>query len=71
MFTAILICSDEVCDHADEFVGALEELDAVLCEGCDCLMQVVAIEGADEAPVVLSLVAARARPAGAPLHLAA
>jgi hypothetical protein len=53
MFLALLICSDEECTHAAEHVGSLEELDAVLCEDCDCLMQIVHVEGvASEAQVI-------------------
>lgn len=67
MFTALLTCSDELCDHADEFVGALDDADAVLCEGCGCLMQVVAVEGCELAPApVIELAAHRARRVGAP-----
>jgi hypothetical protein len=49
---AILICSDEECTHTAEEVGSLEELDAVLCADCHCLMQIVAIEEAQVAEVV-------------------
>ena len=53
MFLAYLICSDEECTHIAEHVGSLEELDAVLCDDCDCLMQVVHIEAtAPEAQVI-------------------
>ena len=52
MLLAILICSDEDCDTTAEEVGSLEELDAVLCADCDCLMQIVAIEEAHVAEVV-------------------
>lgn len=71
MFTAILICSDDLCDHADEFVGTLETMESVLCEGCGCLMQVIAVEGGAETALVVSLEARRARPVGAPTSLAA
>lgn len=52
MLLAILICSDEDCPTTVEEVGSLEELDAVLCGDCDCLMQIVAIEEAEVAEVV-------------------
>ena len=62
MFTALLTCSDERCDHADAFVGPLDDADTVLCEGCGCLMQVIGIEGAEQPPaVVVELSAAAAR----------
>ncbi len=53
MFTAVLICSDEPCAHADEFVGSLEGAEDVLCEACGCLMQVVAVERAEQSPAVV------------------
>jgi hypothetical protein len=71
VFTAILICTDDECDETDEFVGPLDALDSVLCGGCGCLMQVIAIEGADEAPVVIALGARWTRPEDAPTSLAA
>jgi len=71
MFTAILICSDDDCDHVEEFVGTLDAIDSVLCEGCDCVMQVIALEGGAEAALVVSLPSRRARQAGAPTSLAA
>ena len=62
MFTVLLTCSDEVCDHADAFVGTLDDAEAVLCEGCGCLMQVIAVEGAEQPPaVVVEFSAAAAR----------
>ena len=63
---ALLICSDEECTHLAEEVGSLEELDAVLCEDCACLMQVVAVEGAAVEAQVIPL-----RPAAAALRNAA
>lgn len=66
MFTALLTCSDECCDHADALVGTLDDAESVLCDGCGCLMQVLAIEGAEQPPaavvVELSAAAARRRP---------
>ena len=50
MFTALLTCSDEDCQELGAFVGSLEAADDVLCEGCGCLMQVVAVEGGHERP---------------------
>ena len=62
MFTALLTCSDERCDHADSFEGTLDDADHVLCDGCGCLMQVLAVEGAEQPPaVVLEFSAAAAR----------
>ncbi len=63
MFTALLTCSDEDCTELAAFVGSLEEADDVLCEGCGCLMQVIAVEGAEQPPqaVVVQLSASAAR----------
>jgi len=63
MFTALLTCSDEDCLELASFVGTLEAADDVLCDGCGCLMQVVAIEGAEQPPqaVVVQLNAAATR----------
>ncbi len=69
MFNVLLICSDPACDHSDEFAGALGDADGVLCEGCDCLMQVVAVEGGHREAGVVDLAARRRR--GAPDRLAA
>jgi hypothetical protein len=55
MFLAVLMCSDEECTHTAEQVGSLEELDAVLCADCDCLMQVVHIEGVRAEAQVVTL----------------
>ena len=71
MFTALLICSDDDCTEVGAFVGSLEAADDVLCEGCGCLMQVVAVEGGHETADVIDLAAHRTRRAGAPGRLAA
>jgi hypothetical protein len=71
MFTAHLTCSDEDCLEVAAFAGSLEAADHVLCEGCGCLMQVVAVEGGHETADVIDLAAHRTRRAGAPGRLAA
>ena len=71
MFTSLLTCSDEDCLELVAFAGPLEEADDVLCEGCGCLMQVIAIEGGHETADVIDLAAHRTRRAGAPGRLAA
>jgi len=40
---AQLICSDDSCELVLETVGELIEIEALLCEDCDCCLQVVAI----------------------------
>ena len=43
MFHAILICTDEDCAVEVEAWGELEELDLLLCDGCDCVLQVLSL----------------------------
>ena len=43
MFHAILICSDEDCAVEVEAWGELEELDLLICDGCDCVLQVLSL----------------------------
>ena len=63
MFGVQLICSDERCDHVLETaVWTLDQADDLLCEGCDCLLQLVSVWESQEA---------RARPRAAHLDLAA
>ncbi len=38
-----LICSDDSCELVLETVGELIEIEALVCEDCDCCLQVVAI----------------------------
>ena len=55
MFHAILICSDEDCAVEVEAWGELEELDLLVCDGCDCVLQVLSVSEA--APAVAAPVA--------------
>ena len=64
MFTTLLTCSDEDCDEIGAFVGSLDAAEAVVCDGCGCLMQIVAIEGGHEPADVIDLAAHRASRAG-------
>ncbi len=50
MFHAILICSDEDCAVEVEAWGELEELDLLLCDGCDCVLQVLSLSEGERAP---------------------
>ena len=48
MVIAELLCSDEDCAVAVEVVvGSLEELDALVCEDCDCTLQTLSISEAE------------------------
>ena len=71
LFTALLTCSDHECDEVGAFVGSLEAAEAVLCDGCGCLMQVVAVEGGYEPADVIDLAAHRTHRAGRAGTLAA
>jgi hypothetical protein len=56
MFHVTLICSDEDCAVEIEAWGELEELELLVCDGCDCVMQVIAVsEAAPELAAVAQL----------------
>jgi hypothetical protein len=55
MFHVTLICSDEDCAVEIEAWGDLAELELLVCDGCDCMMQVIAVSEA--APAELATVA--------------
>ncbi len=46
MFLAVLICSDGGCDAVIEAVGELQELEALVCDSCECTLQVVQLSEA-------------------------
>ncbi len=63
MFGIELICTDEDCTYVLETtVWTLDQADALVCEGCECTLQVTA---------VWESVEVRARPRAADLGLAA
>ena len=63
MFGVELICTDEDCTYVLEAtVWTLDQADALVCEGCECTLQVTA---------VWESVEARARPQVADLGLVA
>jgi hypothetical protein len=44
MFGATLLCTDEGCaEVVDVVVGSLDELEALVCDGCGCCSQVLAV----------------------------
>jgi hypothetical protein len=53
MFHAILICSDEDCAVEVEAWGELHELDLLLCDGCDCVLQVLSLSESEPASAPL------------------
>jgi hypothetical protein len=52
MLHATLICTDEDCAETVEVWGELDAMALVLCEGCDCLMQIIAVSESEPAPLV-------------------
>jgi hypothetical protein len=48
MLHATLLCTDENCAETVEAWGELDALALVLCEGCDCLMQILAVSESDD-----------------------
>lgn len=50
MFGAELTCSDERCPFVvDAFVADLGELDLLVCDGCECTLQVLSVWDVQEA----------------------
>ena len=47
MFLAEVICSDDGCDHVSEAIGEFDELELLVCEGCGCCLQVVALSASE------------------------
>ena len=66
MFHAILICSDEDCAVEVEAWGELEELDLLVCDGCDCVLQVLSLSEGERAPAQVVQLPRRAGAASAP-----
>ena len=46
MFHVSLICSDADCADEVEAWGELEEVELLVCDGCGCLLQVLAVSEA-------------------------
>jgi hypothetical protein len=51
MHYAILICTDESCAEELEAWAEPDELDALLCDGCGCTLQVLSLSEAAPATV--------------------
>jgi hypothetical protein len=43
MLYATLICTDSTCAEEFEAWGEPDDFDALLCEGCGCVLQVIAL----------------------------
>jgi hypothetical protein len=51
MLYATLICTDTACAEEFDAWGKLEDFDALLCEGCGCVLQVIAFSEVSAATV--------------------
>jgi hypothetical protein len=51
MLCATLICTDSACAEEFEAWGELDDLEALLCEGCGCVLQVIAVSEVSSATV--------------------
>jgi hypothetical protein len=47
-----LICSDEDCAVEVEAWGELDEIEALVCDGCGCVLQVLSVAEAAPMPLV-------------------
>jgi hypothetical protein len=61
MIEATLICSDEACAETVEVVTTLEELDYLVCHGCECTLTVLAVWEVGDPATGGSVVALRPR----------
>ena len=43
VFLAELICSDDECELVFEAVGALGDLELLVCDDCGCCLQIVSV----------------------------
>jgi hypothetical protein len=43
VFLAEVICSDDGCDLVSEAIGVVHEFELLVCEGCGCCLQLVAL----------------------------
>ena len=53
MFHVSLICSDEGCAAEVQAWGELSEVELLVCDGCGCLLQVIAVSEAAPAAAYL------------------
>ena len=51
MLYATLICTDSACAEEIEAWGELDDFDVLLCEGCGCVLQVIALSEVSAATV--------------------
>jgi hypothetical protein len=61
MIGAALICSDESCAETVEVVASFEELDHLVCDGCECTLTVLAVWEIGDRMALGSVVAMRPR----------
>jgi len=61
MFHVSLICSDEGCAAEVQAWGELDDVELLVCDGCGCLLQVVAVGEAAPATPTVAYLPARPR----------
>ena len=61
MFHVSLICSDEGCAAEVQAWSELSEVELLVCDGCGCLLQVIAVSEAAPATRTVSYLPARPR----------
>ena len=59
MIGAALICSDEACAETIEVIVARDELDHLVCHGCECTLTVLAVWEEDDPRPPAAVVALR------------
>jgi hypothetical protein len=55
MLYATLICTDSACAEELEAWGELDDFEALLCEGCGCVLQVIAVSEVSSATTLTEL----------------
>jgi hypothetical protein len=61
MFHVSLICSDEDCAVEVQAWGELDDVELLVCDGCGCLLQVVAVSDAAPQPAPVARLPVRAK----------
>jgi hypothetical protein len=61
MFHVSLICSDEGCAAEVQAWGSLVDVELLVCDGCGCLLQVVAVSEAAPQPAPVAHLRVRAK----------
>ena len=59
MIGASLICSDEACAETIDVIASLDDLDHLVCHGCECTLTVLAVWEEDHPRPPATVVALR------------